>query len=115
MSNSGEIRSINEQLARGELPVEFQCLFNSNKPQDEQVIDWDKVVYNSFIREHEVAARFTCGYDHITGFDRVISAIAEQASQKTLLEEMTERQALAQLLSPDSNNTQPTNHTKDTH
>ena len=113
MSHSGEIRSINEQLARGELPVEFQCLFNSNKPQDEQVIDWDKVVYNSFIREHEVAARFTCGYDHIAGFDRVISAIAEQASQKTLLEEMDERQA-TNLISQEQD-TQPTDPTEDTH
>ena len=93
--------------------MEFQCLFNSNKPQGEPVIDWDKVVYSSFIRSHEVAARFTCGYDHIAGFDRVIAAIAEQASQKTLLEEMTERQA-SNLISPD--NTPPPNPTtEDTH
>jgi hypothetical protein len=91
------INSINKQLEKGELPIEFYDLIYPKEKKEEITIDWEKVKYNSFYRSFDYYnARFSCDYSHITGFDKVIQSIADKNKEKSPLDEILERQKVVE-------------------
>jgi hypothetical protein len=78
------LQSLNEAFARGECPQEILSLFQPGETQD-TTIDWERAYYNAFVRSYDIASRFSCRYDHILGFDKVMDAIVEKHQNTTLL------------------------------
>ena len=85
--SSRNSKDVLKDLNNGILPTELNF---SVKPIPD-VIDWDKVRYNSFYRSSEFfETRFPNGMLQIPGFDKVIDMMIENA--KSPLEEMENRQ-----------------------
>ena len=83
------IKQLNNLFERGIVPEEFNLSLQSNN----KVIDWDKVLYNSFYKRPEFILEHRLKSDAILSFpcgDKIVEKMVENIT--TPLEEIKERQ-----------------------
>jgi len=74
-------------LEQGICPAELN--FNAKATE---VIDWEKVKYNTFYKSHEFyGSKFPPELENIPGFDKVVDLIAEKNKDNSPLKEICSR------------------------
>jgi hypothetical protein len=77
-----------KSLENGICPAELN--FSGNK---EDVIDWDKVRYNTFFKSNEYFEdKFPTELHNLPAFDKIIDMIVDKNKDNSPLKEITEKQ-----------------------
>jgi hypothetical protein len=83
-----DFKNLLKSLENGICPAELN--FSGNK---EDVIDWDKVRYNTFFRSNEYFEdKFPTELQNLPAFDKIIDLIVDKNKDNSPLKEITEKQ-----------------------
>jgi hypothetical protein len=83
-----DFKNLLKSLENGICPAELN--FSGNK---EDVIDWDKVRYNTFFKSNEYFEdKFPPELQNLPAFDKIIDLIVDKNKDNSPLKEITEKQ-----------------------
>jgi hypothetical protein len=83
-----DFKNLLKSLENGICPAELN--FSGNK---EDVIDWDKVRYNTFFKSNEYFEnKFPAELQNLPAFDKIIDLIVDKNKDNSPLKEITEKQ-----------------------
>jgi len=83
-----DFKNLLKSLENGICPAELD--FTTNK---EDVIDWDKVRYNTFFKSNEYFEnKFPAELQNLPAFDKIIDLIVDKNKDNSPLKEITEKQ-----------------------
>jgi hypothetical protein len=83
-----DFKNLLKSLENGICPAELN--FSANK---EDVIDWDKVRYNTFFKSNEYFEdKFPAELQNLPAFDKIIDLIVDKNKDNSPLKEITEKQ-----------------------
>ena len=83
-----DFKNLLKSLENGICPAELD--FTTNK---EDVIDWDKVRYNTFFKSNEYFEnKFPPELQNLPAFDKIIDLIVDKNKDNSPLKEITEKQ-----------------------